>query len=95
MPDAATKEYAAWYAAFSEVRSTKAVGVLQEGFKPTLQNNYDDLFSTRHGMAILTQIKAGAPILLNRNIKTLKGHEISMFFHECRVYGLMNGFNNN
>ena len=94
MKDAATREFASWHAAYEEVKATKAVGVLQEGFKPSLQNTYSDLFQTKHGMATLTQIKHGAPILLNRNLRTVKGHDITNFFHECRVYALLNGFNN-
>ena len=72
MPDAASQEFAAWYSAYSEVTSTKAANFLQGGFKPSLQNNYNDLFSTKHGITILNTIKAGAPILANKNIKTKK-----------------------
>ena len=94
MKDAATLEFAAWFAAYSDVSSGKVMSVLQGHFVPSLQNIYSDLFQTKHGAAILNQIKHAAPVLSNINLKSVRVHEITNFFHDCRMLAFTNGFNN-
>ena len=57
MPDIASQEFAKYFAAYLEVKSAQTATFLQGDFKPSLQNNYDHLFNTRNGMAILNTVK--------------------------------------
>ena len=94
MPQAASKEFAAWYRAYREVSAGKAVSVLQNGYKASLQNIASDLAAVKQGSAMLAMLKLAAPILINKNIKSLKRHEVSTFFHDSRMFSFSHGFNN-